>query len=139
MSDPLTLAAVALTAAGGVAGANEAGTRGEEDAKFADRAADTARREAARRAADLQRRNAALLSRQRVRYAKGGIVLSGSPLDLLADAAAESELAARDVVYDGEATATELQLRGNRARRRGETARRQGQLRAGATLLGALR
>lgn len=139
MSDPLTLATIALTAAGGVAQANAARDNGNEAGALADREADAARLAADRRASDVRRRNAALLARQRVRYAQGGIVLSGSPLDLLADAAAQSELAAQDAVHGGAEEADRLHLRGDIARRRGAASRRQGLLRTGATVLGALR
>lgn len=139
MSDPLTLATIALTAAGGVSRAQEARNEGNTQAALAERQAVAARQDAARAATDQRRRTAAVLARQKVRYAKGGIVLSGSPLDLLADAAAEGELAAQDALHQGEAAAADLRLRGDIARRRGRTARRQGLLDTGTRLLGDLR
>mgnify|MGYP006950521792 FL=1 len=114
-------------------------TRGNDAATQAETQAQTVRQEAGRNAADLRRRNDALLARQRVRYASGGIRLSGSPLDLLADAASESELAIQDTLYRGESEASGLTVRGETARRRGKEARRQGLLSTGASLLGALR
>jgi len=139
MSDPITLAALAVSAAAAVSRANAARDQGNDAAAQAETQAQTVRQEAGRNAADLRRRNDALLARQRVRYASGGIRLSGSPLDLLADAASESELAIQDTLYRGESEASGLTVRGETARRRGKEARRQGLLSTGASLLGALR
>ena len=139
MSDPITLVALAVSAAAAVSRANAARDQGNDAAAQAETQAQTVRQEAGRNAADLRRRNDALLARQRVRYASGGIRLSGSPLDLLADAASESELAIQDTLYRGESEASGLTVRGETARRRGKEARRQGLLSTGASLLGALR
>jgi hypothetical protein len=139
MSDPITLATLAVSAAAAVSRANAARDQGNDAAAQAETQAQTVRQEAGRNAADLRRRNDALLARQRVRYASGGIRLSGSPLDLLADAASESELAIQDTLYRGESEASGLTVRGETARRRGKEARRQGLLSTGASLLGALR
>jgi hypothetical protein len=136
MSDPLTLATIALTAANTVGQANAARTEGDEAAAIGAQQAQTARQTAARNVADLRRRNAALLASQRVRYSKGGIVLSGTPLDLLADAAAETELAVQDALYEGDARAARHLLSAEAARRRGRTAQQQGLLSAGTRLLG---
>lgn len=136
MSDPLTLATIALTTANAVGQANSARAQGEEQAALAERQARTAHSTSARRAADLRRRNDALLAARRVRYGKGGIILSGTPLDLLADAAAENELALQDVLYEGQAGTAELGLRADMARRRGRAAQRRGLLAAGTRLLG---
>lgn len=138
MSDPLTLATIALKTANNVGQANSARAQGNAEAAVAERQAESARLEATRHAGDLRRRNAAILARQRVRYAKGGILLSGSPLDLLADAAAESELAAQEALYDGAKAADGHRLRANTARWRGQAARRQGLLDTGISLLGKL-
>jgi hypothetical protein len=138
MSDPLTIATIALTAAQSVGQANAARSQGNETAEEAERQAQTARLEASRQASDLRRRNAAVLARQRVRYAKGGIVLSGSPLDLLADAASEGELAVQDALYQGDAAAQAQLRQGDAARRRGQFTRRQGLLSTGIRLLGSI-
>lgn len=138
MSDPLTIATIALTAAQSVGQANAARSQGNETAEEAERQAQTARQEASRQAADLRRRNASVLARQRVRYAKGGIVLSGSPLDLLADAASEGELAVQDALYQGDAAAQSRLRQGDAARRRGQFTRRQGLLSTGIRLLGSI-
>ena len=124
MSDPLTLATIALTAANAVGQANAARVQGDESAAVREQQASTAKRVAARNAADLHRRNTSLLASRRVRYGKGGIILSGTPLDLLADAAAENELAVQDALYEGNATAAGHQLRADIARRAGRETRR---------------
>ena len=138
MSDPLTIATLALTAAGSVGQANATRAEGNEAASNAAGQAQMARDASERQAADLRRRHAAVLARQRVRYAKGGIILSGSPLDLLADAAAESELAVQDARYQGESVAHERLRQGDAARRRGQYARRQSLLSTGVRLLGSI-
>jgi hypothetical protein len=138
MSDPLTLATIALSAVNAVGRANDTKGQADQSAALSERQAGIVRQNAARNTADLRRRNAALLARQRVRYGRGGITVSGTPLDLIADAAAESELAVQDALHEGDATATGHLLRAEVLRRGGRAARRQGLLSAGTELLGKI-
>lgn len=129
MGEILTGASAGLPLAGGFLQAQQA----RENAKAIERAAEfnalLATREASVEAARLRRRNRQLISSQRVAFAKGGIEVSGTALQFLADNAGELERDALNVEQFGRTTAS-------LERARGRNARIEGRRRAFASLIG---
>lgn len=69
-----------------------------------------------------RRRTNALLSTARANVGASGIELSGSPLDVIANSAAEAELDALNIRYGGQITAQRERLQGSVARSQSYTA-----------------
>lgn len=104
----------------------------QEEASAVERAseinAQLARQQATREMAAIQRRGRRQLSSQRAAFGKSGLQLTGSPLERLAQNAAEIETEALNAALMGRQTA-ELE------RQRGKAAVDVGRARAGASLL----
>jgi hypothetical protein len=94
----------------------------------------------ARAAAQAETTRRTALRRQGARvsaFGSTGLDVSGSALDVLADAAAEEELQIRNIVFEGEAQATSLGIQGDVLRKEAKTVKRAGLISAGTTLLTA--
>ena len=87
--------------------------------------------------ADQKRRDVQkLLARQAVGFAKSGVVLSeGTPIEVLADTAAQGELDAQTIIYGGDIRAATLEQEARLSEARGRSALTGSFFTAGATLL----
>lgn len=83
-----------------------------------------AEQEGATESARLRRRNRRLLSSQRVKFAKAGVRLEGTPMEVLAQNAAELELDAANVSIAARNTSELEQMRASNARRQGKRSAR---------------
>jgi hypothetical protein len=111
----MAVAAVA-SAAMSAAGAIQAGQAQKKMAQYNARVAeDTARYQAERQQDKVQR----LMGAARVAVNKSGIAMSGSPLDVLADSAMQSELDHQAILRQGKAQAAMDRYQGGQAARAG--------------------
>ncbi len=113
-----TLAASALSTLAGAAGQIQ---RGREQAALyrhnralADRQALIAEQRARAEAARIREEGAGLLGRQRAGFARAGVALEGTPLDVLGDTAAAVDRDARDALYRGALRADDYRTRAAR-------------------------
>jgi hypothetical protein len=120
-------------------GSIQAGRQAEETAKFnAALEAQKARAEmesAAYEEKQSRRERSRLLSRQAALYGKAGVKMEGSPLDVMAETAAEGELEALMIRKYGATKAQQAMSQAQIDRYMGRTARTTGYMRAGTTLL----
>ncbi len=129
------LISAAVGALGAVQEARASAAASEFNAKVADNNAIIAEQNAAaeerrhRRAAD---REAAGM---RARIGAAGVTLEGSPLELLEDQALEAELDALNIRYGGRLQATNYRSQAQLDRSRARSARTQGFISAGTSLL----
>tara|TARA_Y100001963_G_scaffold85779_1_gene118639 strand:+ start:8563 stop:9087 length:525 start_codon:yes stop_codon:yes gene_type:complete len=87
---------------------------------------------------DAQRQRSAtqdLLARQRAGFAASGVVLEGTPLEVLESTAEAGELDAQVIIHGGELQASGFESQSQLSRFESEAAGRAGPLAAGATLL----
>ena len=108
MSFVETALAVASTAAsviGSLQQGQSAKAAANYNARVAENNAIAARQAAAAEAARERDRALRLTGAQRAAYAKGGVTMSGSALDVIGDTAAQAELDALTILYGGEARA----------------------------------
>ncbi len=142
MSDPvtatliLTAAATALSAVGAVSQGQQAKSAAEFNARQAERNAAIARQRAAGAAERIRRQAGREEGRRVAGFLASGIQLAGSPLDFLADAAAEAELEARLAEQGGAIESASLLERADVSRFEGQQAQTAGFLSAGRTILG---
>lgn len=99
-----TAVAVAATAAVGVVQYQQA-QKNEKQAEQVAKFEENAQRDRARR----------LMAAQRVGYAKAGVTLQGSPLDVIEDTAASAELDALAIRYGGASRAAAFRAQGTEA------------------------
>ena len=115
------------------------GRAAQEQAEIAARASErnaaVAHQRAEMRARQTRKAGAARAASVRSRLAGGGAGLQGTPLDLLAQVASDSELAALEDVYEGDVRAMPHLSRAHASRSRGASARRRARLSAGSSLL----
>lgn len=136
-------AMLAGTVASGVMGAAGQAQQGEANAEIQEYNARVAERDAAaaRAAAELQsenvrKKNRRILGGARVSSAVSGFEFGGSALEVMADNAAEAELEANIVLYNGEVAATKHESSATLYRRGAANSRRAGQVAAFTTLVG---
>lgn len=77
------------------------------------------------------------LGSMRAAYGASGVTLEGSPMDVLAESAAQAELDALNIKFSGETKATNLRNQAKILRYQGGQAKSAGYLSASATLLNA--
>lgn len=118
---PLAIAGTAVSTVGSVIGGIQEGNMLRANAR-------AAQSQAAADEEDIRRRNARVLSEVRARTGASGLLMEGSPLEVLADDAAEAELEAQRRRWQGNVEAEQL-----RSRARG--AMIGGFMNAGASLL----
>jgi len=131
MSDPVAILSLAASTAGALAqqrSAAAAAEGAEHEARFA-------AREAAREEAEARRDALRRLGRRRANIGRAGLALTGSPLDVLADDAAELSRDVGAVRRRGEFSSKSARLSARAARDRAQNLRRQNFLTAGQTLL----
>lgn len=141
--DPVTIGTIGAVAAaaGATVGAAGLAAQSAQAERVADINADVAAQEAEQRrqagaiGADNERRRVQkILSAQRARFAAQGTTLDAGPLDIMAETAAEGELAALTAQYQGTLAARQADIAGIQATAEGRAARA-GQIAAGARLL----
>ncbi len=153
--DPITLAIIAVSVGGGlqaysqVQAGRAARAQGEAQAAIAERNAQLAERqaEAERQAAAAEakaqtREGEELLAKQRVLFAKGGVIARGTPLSVLADTAITLEADRLTILREGAISAAQatgqagvLRAQGEAAKAKGRAASRASKLAAAGTIL----
>jgi len=120
---------------GQVTAAEQARSIGKYNAKVAENQAKQVEMDAAENIRRKRKENRKLLATQRGRYAKGGVVMEGTPLELLAESAGNLELEVLD--YNRQALLEQQNLRAQGAmdRATGLMQARAGYISAGSTLL----
>lgn len=108
---------------------------GEYNAQVAERDAETARMNAEYEAGLKRKESERLLGRQRALYGKAGVTLEGSPLLLMAETAAESEMDALMIERGGKLQAQRYRSEATLSKMKGAAAQRAGYYGAGSTLL----
>ena len=119
-----------LKLGGGILQAKGIADQAEAESQALEFKAQVAEQQATSDAARLRRRNRREVSKARVGFAKAGVRLEGTPLEVLAQNAAELELDAANTEIAGRTFAQQQ-------RRAAKTVFKQGQRAAGAALLGA--
>ena len=76
-----------------------------------------------------------LKATQRASYAKSGVTMEGSPLEVLADTQAQADLDEMIIRHGGEVSANAYKMEGMFARRAGRSAETAGYIGAGSSLL----
>ena len=76
-----------------------------------------------------------LKATQRASYAKSGVTMEGSPLEVLADTQAQADLQEMIIRHGGEVSANAYKMEGMFARRAGRSAETAGYIGAGSSLL----
>lgn len=142
MAVALPWIALAVTAAGtgvAVAGqleqADAAEKTGEYNKKVAENQALAESDKAAYEAARIRKRNLVLMGKQRAAFAKSGVNISGSALDVIYDSALEGQLDSMAAGYAGATAAGYYQSRGQLAGMEGRNAATASRYRAAGTLL----
>lgn len=141
--ETMALAALALTAASTGLGVmqnlqagKDAKAWSEYNAEVLKREAETARQNASLEAEQQRKAGERLKGAQRAAFAKAGVDIgSGSPLDVLAETAAETELAVSTIKWAGEQQARRALSAAEATRLKGDAARRASYWGAGTTLL----
>jgi hypothetical protein len=128
-------ASAALSAAGAIAQGNAAKSAANYNAAAARQNADIARANAAADAAKQERQGLLLAGRQRAAVGASGITPEGSPLEVMADSALESELDALTTRYRGELQARSYGQDATLQDMRGSSAQTAGYIGAGTDLL----
>ena len=76
-----------------------------------------------------------LQARQRASYAKAGVLMEGSPLEVLADSAAQADLDEMIIEHGGQARASAYEREGMFMRQYGKSQQTAGYIKAGSSLL----
>ena len=107
----------------------------EYNAAIAERDATAAKAVAEHEASQKRRDTERILGRQRALYGKAGVTMEGSPLELMAETAAEGELDALMIERTGKLRGQRYGEEATLSRMRGASSRRAGYWGAGTTLL----
>lgn len=143
MADPATLALIAtvvstaFSVVGSIREGQAAQAAGEFNAQLAERNATIARQRAGSAAERLRRQQRRDIGAATAGFLAGGVQLPGTPMDFLADLAAEQELEARLVEAGGAIEASGLTAQARISRFEGESARTAGFLSGAGTILSA--
>ncbi len=143
MCEPITasMALMAVSTAASAGGAIYSGIKQEEAAEYSAKVAEQNAEASLKKAAydeEAQREKVKrLLSTQRAAYGKSGVDLTGSPLLVLEDTAAQGELDALAIRYGGEIEAGQQKSKAELYRLQGQTAKTEGFIKAGTTILSA--
>lgn len=136
------ITAVALVAVGTgvsvygqVTAASQARSIGKYNAKVAENQAKQVEMDAAESIRRKRKENKRLLATQRGRYAKAGVVMEGTPLELLAESAGNLELEVLDYNRQAQLEQQNLRAQGAMDRAMGSMQARGAYIGAGATLL----
>ena len=107
----------------------------EYNAKLAKRNAKAAKENAVYEARQKRRGTARLIGKQRALYAKAGVTMEGSPLDVLQETAAQGEMDALMIERGYAQQETAYKSQAKLAKMRARNYKQQGYLAAGSTLL----
>jgi hypothetical protein len=131
----VSIASAAASAAGAVAQGNAAKASANYNAAVARQNADIARANANADAAKQERQGDLLAGKQRAATGASGIAPEGSPLEVMADSALESELDSLTTRYRGELQARSYGQDATLQSMRGDSAQTAGYIGAGTALL----
>ena len=131
----LLMAAAVVSAVGSMQQGQAAKSQAEFDAQVREGDAAIAGAQAAQNARKTRRDGSARQATARVQLAGSGARLEGTPLDLLGQLAADTELSALEDVQAGDVAATRNLTRAKATRARGVAAQRQSMFNAGSSLL----
>ena len=141
MSSAAIIAAIAgvVGAATGAMGAIQQGKAAKKAAEF-NAATQRNQATAARQKAEFDAKRhrsqvAALLDEQQVGFAKGGVALEGTPLEVMQATAEAGELDAQAILYGGEVQATGYESQATLSILEGNNAKSASYFKAGSTLL----
>lgn len=132
---PLIAGGAVLGGAGAIYGGYKQKQALDYNAKLANQAAEQAKVKAAYDEAAHRENVAKFISSQKADYGKSGVEMSGSPLLVINDTIAKSELDALAIRYGGEIESAQLRSKGAGLRAEGQTARTMGFLGGGSSLL----
>ena len=129
------IAGAAASVGGATYAAVQSSAASDRQAKFATQQAEVAKAAAAAEAADARRKARYLLGKEAAAAGASGVRLEGSPLLVMLDSAAESELEAQRKLYAGELQGAGYSARADEYRSAGRSAAIGYGIRAGSTLL----
>ena len=130
------MAASAVVGAGStIYSAQERKKAADYAARLAEEAGEDTKALSAIEAARAEREGKRLKARQRAAYAKSGVKMEGSPLEVLADTQAELDLDQMIIKAGGQSRASAYEREGMFARRAGRSAETAGYISAGSSLL----
>lgn len=129
----------ALVSAGGVVySAQQQKKTADYRAKLAEEAGEEVQAGTEVEKARAEREGKRLLARQRAMYAKSGVKMEGSPLEVLADTQAELDLDQMIIEHGGMSRASAYEREGMFLRQQGKSAQTAGYIGAGSSLLSGL-
>jgi hypothetical protein len=129
------LVGTVVSVAGAIGQSQSQGQQYDYNAQVAEANAQAARQSAAFEEERTRERARRLQGSQRAAYAKAGVQMVGSPLEVLDETAIEAELDAQAIRYGGAVRAGQELSQAEIDRRRGREARGGGYVSAGATIL----
>ena len=135
---PIMSALVAMEAASQVQQGIAANQQAKYNAQVAEQRAEAARKASEIAKYQIERRKRRMLSRQKALYAKAGVTLEGSPLEVLADTASQFELDKAISNYNYGVEVSRNLSEANFQRYAGKQRRTAGFMNAGTTILGGM-
>ena len=135
LADAFAVGGALIGATGAIQSGNAARDAAEFNAQLAEREAVLSREVAAAEAEKQRRRARAVLGRQAAGFAAGGTTFEGSPLLVMSETAAESELDALAIQFAGSTAAVRARSEAAQQRLQGRNLQRGGFFEAGSTLL----
>lgn len=135
MSDPVTIATIALSAVNTIGQARAARADASAAAGRSEADAAAARARAAVEATERRREASARAAALRARFGAAGLRVEGTPVEVLGQTLTEGEHDARLAEWEGELSARDAGAAAATARARGRARMRSGYLTAGASLL----
>lgn len=136
MADPFTILAVGSALLGGAQGASAPRQQGRATQQAAEFNAKLAEVRGAQQEGLLRRRSRRRQGAIRTAIAKSGVTLEGSPLQAMADSAAEAEIDALNARFDAMANARLFRMQGQQARRQARQPSASSLLSTGAQIFG---
>ena len=140
MADPATamiVGSVALSALGTMSSMKGAGQRDDFNQRILQQQADMAKAQAASQEETSRFKAERLMSQQRAGFAAAGVTFEGSPLAVVSDTAAQSELEALRIRYGGTVAQYNADVQKNLSTYEKQETKRQSLLNFGSTLLTA--
>jgi hypothetical protein len=131
----LTLASTAVSAYGQYQQGQQQAQAAEYNAAVARQQAEASREAGKLEAARIRKQKERLTGRQRAMYAKAGVTMEGSPMEVMLDSATDAEMDALITEYNYETQARQAGSQASMSQWRAGVYERTGTQRAGATLL----
>lgn len=132
---PVMTAIAALTAAEAISSGIQANQQAKYNARVSEMNAEAARRNAELEKYKTERRKKQMLSHQKALYAKAGVKFEGSPLEVLADTAAQYDLDKSIINYNSNVAYSRNMYEANFQRYAGKQRRTAGFIKGATTLL----